>query len=227
MKKCFLFVLVSFVVSTTFAQGTDLNMLQLKKDSALRAMMRTDSLKIEKEYAESAHWENLKSIAQYPLIRAGDFSGVIPVKDPTEIPDPTMDYKLLFELTYNNPDSNSVNINYGLVEVARVINLHALAGIPAKKIVPVIVVHAGALNAFRTDTSYQMRFKNENPNLKVIHDLEKLGARFIACGQAMNFLKFKKEDLLPGVKVSLTAQTVLSSYQLKGYVLYDIGDPNK
>jgi len=60
----------------------------------------------------------------------------------------------------------------------------------------------------------------DNPNLKPIGDLDKLGTRFIACGQAMAFLNIKKEDLLPLVKVSLTAQTALSNYQLKGYVKY-------
>lgn len=33
-----------------------------------------------------------------------------------------------------------------------------------------------------------------------------------------------KEDLPPEVKISLTAKTVLSGYQLKGYVDYDISE---
>jgi len=61
-----------------------------------------------------------------------------------------------------------------------------------------------------------------NPNLNLISELEKLGTRFIACGQAMNFLDIKNEELLPVVKVSFTAQTALSGYQLKGYVLKTI-----
>ena len=67
----------------------------------------------------------------------------------------------------------------------------------------------------------------DNPNLQLIKDLEKVGARIIACGQAMAFLNVKKDDLLPEVKVSLTAQTVLSSYQLKGYVHYQIADDKR
>jgi intracellular sulfur oxidation DsrE/DsrF family protein len=191
-----------------------------KKDSSLRAMFHDDSLKIEKEFAEKAKWDKIKDIAVFPVLNAGEFSGVIPVKNPTEVPDPTIDYKLLFELTANNPDSLAKEINSGLIEVVRKINLHVASGIPLKKIFPVVLIHAGALNAITTNKYYKEHYKLDNPNLKVINDLVNLGAKFIACGQAMAFFNIKADDLLPLVKISLTAQTVLSSYQLKGYVLY-------
>ena len=41
----------------------------------------------------------------------------------------------------------------------------------------------------------------------------------------MSFLHYQgpeKEDFIPGVKVALTAQTVLSSDQAKNYVLYNL-----
>ena len=62
----------------------------------------------------------------------------------------------------------------------------------------------------------------DNPNMKLIEELEGLGAKFISCAQAMFFFEVDKEALLPMFKVSLTAQTVLSSYQMKGYVKYRI-----
>lgn len=172
-------------------------------------------------------WEKIKTNAIFPVINAGEYSGVAPVKDPTEVPDPRIDYKLLFELTVNNPDSTAKDNNYGLVEVARIINLHVASGIPLNKIMPVIVVHSKALHAFCTNKFYKDHYKIDNPNLKLINELKNIGAKFIACGQAMTFLNVKKEDLLEDIKVSLTAQTVISSYQLKGYVWYDLGDVGK
>ncbi|MDN3655911.1 DsrE family protein [Ferruginibacter paludis] len=198
--------------------------IQFSKDSSLRALLHADSLKIEKQYAEIERWDKLRASAVYPVFNAGEFSGVVPVKDPAEIPDPTITYKLLFELTDNNADSVIKEANYGLVEVARIINLHVASGIPIAKILPVIVVHAGALNAFCTSERYKEKYKTGNPNLKLISELKNIGARFIACGQAMAFKKFAKEDMLPEVKISLTAQTVLSGYQLKGYVLYNLSE---
>lgn len=222
MKKILILTLLITSGFYGFSQSakTDsiLNAIKAKKDSSIRAMYHADSLQAEKEYADEISMEKLKAIAQFPVLNAGEWSGIIPVKDPTEIPDPAIDYKLLFELTANNPDSLAKEINDGLVEVARIINLHVASGIPIKKIFPVIVIHAGALAAITTNVYYKDRYKMDNPNLKLISDLENLGTKFIACGQAMAFLKIKKEDLLPQIKVSLTAQTVITSYQLKGYV---------
>jgi len=218
MRKILVLVFASMICLGGFSQHTNTDSLRLKKDSALHALIHADSLKVEKEYAEKEHWEKIKAAAQYPAINAGEYSGIVPVTDPTEIPDPKMEYKILFEIIYNNPDSLSKDPNYALVEIARVINLHVASGIPVNKIMPVIVVHAGALNAISNNAHYQERYKMDNPNLKLINDLQNIGAKFIACGQAMAFFKVKREDLLPNVKVSLTAQTVLTSYQLKGYV---------
>ena len=228
MRKQLLF---SLFIITAFlsckAQQTSLDSLKRVKDSMLRAAMYADSMKIEKQFAEQEKMLQLSSKLQYPLLKAGDFSGVIPVKDPDEIPDPNQDYKLLFELTYNNPDSLSKEVNAGLAEIARIINLHIASGIPLKRIMPVIVVHGMALNSISNAATFQKNYKTDNPNISVVHDLiQKAGAKFIACGQAMAFFDFKKENLLPEVKISLTAQTVLSNYQLKGYVLYKISDVN-
>lgn len=220
-------------LSQTYNIDSALNALNLKKDSTFNshkalqdstysAIIHTDSVKINKEFKEKIKWEKLKAVTIFPALKGGEFSGVIPVIDPTEIPDPNIEYKLLFELVENNPDSLSKEINMGLSEVARKINLHVASGIPLKKIIPVIVVHAGALFAFTTNTFFKEKYKVDNPNLKLINDLKNIGAKFIACGQAMAFLDLKREVMLPDVKISVTAQTVLSHYQLKGYVLYKL-----
>lgn len=228
MKTISLIIVLCIVCLAGVSQkyNTD-SLIKVQKDSSLRAAIHEDSVKIEKQFAERERWEKIKTTAIFPVINAGEYSGVAPVKDPTEIPDPKIDYKLLFELTANNPDSVAKENNYGLVEVARIINLHVASGIPVNKIMPVIVVHAGALKAFSTNKYYKDHYKLDNPNLKLLNELKNIGAKFIACGQAMTFLNIKKEDLVDDVKVSLTAQTVKSSYQLKGYVLYDLGDVGK
>jgi intracellular sulfur oxidation DsrE/DsrF family protein len=183
-----------------------------KKDSIAHAKMITDSLRMEK----------LLAVAQYPYIKGTKWSGIIPVVDPTEIPDLKQDYKLLFELSDRNPDSLAKDINGSLDEVARVLNLHFASGIPAKKIIPVIVIHGPAIEAVMTNERYKKKHSIDNPNLKLVQDLENVGAKFIVCGQAMAFSGTQKEDLLPEIKISLTAQTVLSNYQLQGYVLYSV-----
>jgi intracellular sulfur oxidation DsrE/DsrF family protein len=193
-----------------------------KRDSAYRADLHKDSVKTIKDFADIVKWEKLKAVAIFPVFNAGEYSGVIPVNNPDEVPDPKMTYKLLFELTSNNPDSTIKELNYGLVEVARIINLHVASGVPIKNIIPVIVVHAGALHALKNNEYFNKKYKIDNPNSKLIGELEKIGAKFIACGQAMNFLEIQKESFLPFIKVSLTAKTVLTNYQLKGFVLMGV-----
>lgn len=216
------FNLDSSLKAINFQKDSILNASKLKRDSIYRAESHKDSVKTNKEFAEMIKWEKMKAVEIFPVINATEMSGVVPVKNQEEIPDPKMQYKLLFELTSNNPDSTIKEVNYGLVEVARVINLHVASGIPLKNIVPVIVVHAGALHALKNNEYFNKKYKIDNPNIKVIGELEKIGAKFVACGQAMSFLDIQKEAFLPQVKVSLTAKTVLSGYQLKGFVLMGV-----
>lgn len=226
MKLISLLVLALVVNFASYAQtyNTDsaLNMLKKQKDSTLRALIHNDSVKTEKEFAEREKWEKLKSVSQYPYFKGNEMAGIIPVSDLSEVPDPKMEYKLLFELTGHNPDSLSKEVNFGLGEVTRILNLHIASGIPLKNITPVIVIHAAALKAFTNNQYYQEKYKFDNPNIKVINELKTIGAKFIACGQAITFIDLKREALLPEIKISLTAQTVLSSYQMKGYVWYNI-----
>jgi intracellular sulfur oxidation DsrE/DsrF family protein len=237
MRKVILLILLSYSSIISYSQNFNLdsslkviqsqkdsvlNAAKFKRDSAYRADLHKDSVKTNKEYADIVKWEKLKAVAIYPAFNVGENSGVIPVNNPDEVPDPKTQYKLLFELTGNNPDSTIKELNYGLVEVARIINLHVASGIPIKNIIPVIVVHAGALHALKNNEYFNKKYKTDNPNIKLIAELEKFGAKFIACGQAMSFLDIHKEAFLPVVKVSLTAKTVLTGYQLKGFVLMGV-----
>jgi len=40
----------------------------------------------------------------------------------------------------------------------------------------------------------------------------------------MGFLEIKNSDLLPTVKVALAAKVALSTYQLKGYTLFEVDE---
>ena len=216
-----LFASITFLFASSQTMNVD-SLRNAKRDSILRATIHADSVKIEKEFAKKEKEDKLDAKAIYPLLKGSKNSGIIPVNNPSEIPDPNIDYKILFELTGNNPDSAAKEINFGLDEIARVINLHIASGVPAKRIIPVIVVHAGALHALKNNEAYQKKYKMDNPSIKLIDDLKKIGATFIVCGQAMEFLEVKKEEFLPEIKISLTAQTVLTHYQLKGYVWHPV-----
>lgn len=162
----------------------------------------------------------------FPAIKGSIWGGVVPVQGINEFADSNMHYKLLMELTgfaaKGMEKEAPKEINGGLSEVARKINLHVAAGIPAKNISVVVAVHAGAIFAFLNNEQYKRKYKIDNPNISFIKELQDLGVNFIMCGQAMTFLKIEDENLVPGIKLALTAQTVLSTYQQKGYTFFDI-----
>jgi len=162
----------------------------------------------------------------FPAIKGFKWGGVAPVQNVTEPADPKMKYKLLMELTgfaAKGEEKTAKNeINYGIGEISRKVNLHVAAGVPQKNIDLVIIVHAGALFAFLNNEKYKRKYGIDNPNITMIKDLQNFGAKIIVCGQAMTFLRLEMEDLVPGIKEALSAQTVLSTYELKGYKLYDV-----
>jgi len=206
--KCLAFIaLCIFCYLPSEAQPSAHNL----QDSIARA--QKDSLRMAAFFAR----------AYYPLIKGSKWSGVMPVEGITEVPDPKMRYKLLLEDVFPVRDSVSAkDINGGLAEVGRIINLHIASGIPKNKLDIVVVVHGPALFSLYTHQNYHKKYGIDNPNIAMMDELIKNGVRFIACGQAMNFLEVKKEEIDPRVHISLTAQTVLSGYQLKGYVLNTI-----
>lgn len=180
---------------------------------------------LTKAQKDSIKMADLLAKAYYPLIKSSKWSGVLPVSNVTEKPDLTMQYKLLMEEVLPIKDSAAAKeISEGLAEVGRIINLHIASGIPKNKIDVVVVVHGPALYALYTNEVYKKKWGINNPNIVLINELMKNGVKFIACGQAMNFFDVKQEEMVPNIKISLTAQTVLSNYQLKGYVWYLIAN---
>jgi len=172
---------------------------------------------------DSIKMEQLFSRASYPLIKTSKWTGVLPMQDVNEKPDPNLQYKLLMEEVVPIKDSAAAkDFSEGLSEVGRIMNLHVASGIPKNKLSVVVVVHGPALYALYTNEAYRKKWGINNPNIPLINELMNNGVKFIACGQAMNFLDVKKEDMVSRINISLTAQTVLSHYQLKGYVWYPI-----
>lgn len=153
---------------------------------------------------------------------------VVAVKDVDEKPDPSLDYRIVFDLTFyakadeekENFDSSS--INWGIADIGRIMNLHVTAGIPTSRLDFVVAVHAEALPSFLNEETYQKKYRTSNPNVKLIKELSDAGIKFLVCGQSLTWMGYAKSDLVPQAKVTLTAQTTLSQYQLKGYALKQI-----
>lgn len=170
-----------------------------------------------------------KTKLMYPIVK-NLWSPVAVVEGIDEKPDPNVVYNVVFDFTAfaerddKKDEVDSASMNWGLSDIGRILNLHAAAGVPKEKINFVAAVHGFATASFFTNAAYQEKYKMDNPNIKVIEELTKVGVKFLICGQSLNWMGYKKEMLVPQVKVTLTAQTTLSSYQLKGYALKDLSN---
>lgn len=161
-------------------------------------------------------------MATYPLIKSDPMSGVLPVPVIDEWPDTNQVYKLLFVWTYGSRDSAKLaKNNPALADIGRVVNLHIASHIPLYNLQLAAAVHGPSIFSLLNDAAYEQRFHHKNPNSTLIHELQDAGMKFIACGQAMSFLDVKKTELMQGIKVALTAQSIITSYEMKGFVAID------
>lgn len=213
MKRFFLFfVSVLIVTNILIAQST-------KKSEAGNAAAANESAKKTGDSLIAV----FVSKAQYPLIKSSKMSGVLPVDNVDEKPDITKQYNLLMEvITGMKGDNAAVNISANIAEIGRLINIHIAAGVPRSNLHVVVVAHGPILKSFYNGEVYKENFKIENPNMKVFDEMLATGVKFIACGQAMNMLNIRKDELVPWMKVALSAQTVITDYQLKGFILRKI-----
>ncbi|GAB5486638.1 MAG: hypothetical protein Pars2KO_02080 [Parasphingorhabdus sp.] len=132
------------------------------------------------------------------------------------IPEQTV-FKIAFDVKDKaKPDK----LNRSFESAARFFNMHVAAGVPKENIKLVVVVHGGAAVDLTQDSFYKI--KNDgasNPSASAIAEMQKNGVEFHLCGQSAAAYKINNADLLPGVKMSLSAMTSHALLQQEGYTL--------
>lgn len=129
-------------------------------------------------------------------------------------------FKVAFDVS-KQAEAGALNRN--IVSAARFINMHTAAGVKEKNIKIAIVLHGGAAKDVTRADYYQSTQegadKKENANAALVKTLIDHGVEFYVCGQTAAYYDIKNEDLLPGVKMSLSAMTAHALLQQKGYTL--------
>ncbi|MFQ3215485.1 MAG: intracellular sulfur oxidation DsrE/DsrF family protein [Marivirga sp.] len=154
---------------------------------------------------------------QFPLVK--EFGGVYKIEGAVELPSPDKSHKIIIELVSGNkkPDEPSFWIN----NVARMMNLHGVAGVNKENIQVKVVVHGGAVLDIVVNERYLTEHEIENnPNLLLLKYLQEAGAEIIVCGQSLLAREITTEELAPGTKVALSALTTISKNVPEGYVLF-------
>ena len=159
----------------------------------------------------SAQMENFKPGPVFT-----DFGPTAPVEQSEPVAKDTQ-FHIAFDVSAAaEPDK----INRTIESAARFINMHVAAGVPEENIHLAIVVHGGA--AFDlTNAAFFAAHKDgrANASAAAIAQLQDHGVEFYLCGQSAAAQGISNADLLPGVKMSLSAMTAHALLQQQGFTI--------
>ncbi|MEZ5708388.1 MAG: DsrE family protein [Blastomonas sp.] len=163
--------------------------------------------------AVPAHAQN-DSFSTGPLIE--EFGPVANVDADMAIPANTK-FHVAFDVSEG---AKSGELSRSLVSVARFLNMHVRAGVPAENIRLAVVVHGKASQDLTVQSVYAKSHDGAtNANAPLIAALTRHGVRIILCGQSASAYGIDKEDLLPDVEMALSAMTAHALLQQQGYTL--------
>ena len=120
-------------------------------------------------------------------------------------------FKVVFDVV--KPASQG-GLNRSIESAARFINMHVAAGVPEENIQLAMVIHGKAVLDVSQPNSHQAGDKTHQDLVKA---LQSKGVEFYVCGQSAAY--YGVTDLLPGVKMSLSAMTAHALLQQQGYTL--------
>ncbi|WP_318345029.1 DsrE family protein [Flagellimonas baculiformis] len=139
------------------------------------------------------------------------------IENPDFATDTSQEFKVVFDVM-DSPSSHD-EINKKLETAARFLNMHAQSGVPKSQLKVSLIVHNQASKDITHDEAYRKRFGVSNPNLGLIKALLDADVEIIYCGQSSLTRDFPKQDLVPGVKIALSAMTASIQLQNEGYRL--------
>ena len=152
--------------------------------------------------------------ASGPVINAAGPS--FPVPNPTFTTPARGELKALFEISAGGGDT--VKVNEQLVSMARFFNHSARNGVAENRLKGAAVFHGGGWTALLTDSAFAARFGGKpNPSRKLVEELLQHGAQLVLCGQTAGGRNIRRDELLPGVKVAVSAMTAMIVLQNEGY----------
>lgn len=142
---------------------------------------------------------------------------VYEVKNADYIPDSTQIMMAIFDI--DAYQDNPTDQNFIISSLHRFYNMHVNKGIKESNIHLAFVVHGTSTKDALRNEIYQKKYGTDNPNHELIKTLSEKGVHMYICGQSAISSGYQKSDLMPEVKMSLSAMTVLTTYQMNGYAM--------
>jgi intracellular sulfur oxidation DsrE/DsrF family protein len=134
-----------------------------------------------------------------------------------ELPDPSLVYKIVFDISKGAPKVDQVNPS--LEGISRYLNTLAKGGVPADHRKFVVVFHQEGTPIALTNAAFKaLNDGHDNPNIALLHSMKQAGIDFRVCGQGVLSRKIDMSSILPEVQIDQWAMTTITTLQLRGYV---------
>lgn len=146
-----------------------------------------------------------------------DIGPTFKVEDADLVPDSNAILKAVFDIDYMPKDSLASNSL--ISSLHRYLNMHVNNGVKESNISLAFVLHGASTKDGMTDIAYKKKYGIKNPNTHLIKTLAEHGVDMYICGQSASYAGISKSELLPEIKLALSAMTVLTIYQAEGYSL--------
>lgn len=152
--------------------------------------------------------------AQFPIVEG--FGGIYDIPGSVH-PEPDAEYKIVVDLLTSQPVSDQ--LNPGLNNVARMMNLHVLGGVEPENLNVKVAIHGGATQTILNNEAYRKRHGTDNPNIDLIDALKAAGAEVYVCGQSLLGRDIEIEEVNKEVVIGLSMLTVVTTAMNNGYDL--------
>lgn len=152
---------------------------------------------------------------QYPIVP--EFGGIYRIPEVEKNPDTTLTYSIVIDVTLGAEEPDQLNPS--LNNIARMLNLHGLGGVPQERLEVVAVIHSLATPTVLSNEAYNEKFGCDNPNDELLQALSDAGVSLFVCGQSLLARGFYPQPLHSDITVSISALTIQTEYQQKGYAL--------
>ena len=153
---------------------------------------------------------------EFPVIK--NSGGIYDIPEATVKPDPSKKYKIIVDLVTGDDDPSK--LSWSLNNVARMINLHSIGGVPKQNIQVVLAVHGGMTASLLNENSYKERFEVSNPHIPLYEALQQADVRVIVCGQSLRARNLELNQLIAGVEIATSMLTTVSTFHNQGYVVF-------
>lgn len=118
------------------------------------------------------------------------------------------EFKIAFDIAHA---AASGELNRNIESAARLMNMLAQAGVAPALVSPAIVIHGDAVK--------DVTRAGAGANADLVAALIARGATFYVCGQSAAAQGVARDQLLPGVRMALSAMTAHARLQQQGYTL--------